>query len=227
MKQQRLPLLQRNKETFLKDYFQNKFKKPVILILTDNSTSMISVKETPDTISLRLHRIFLNANDEVLEEIVRFIKGKGAKRPAIKAFIRKSKHLLKDSPPRTVTINPKGKIYNLSDIFNSLNREYFGDSVSSAITWGKKSPRYAVRKKTLGSYQKKTNTIRINQSLDRRRIPRYFIEYIVYHEMLHAIIDAVVKNGRRVVHSKEFKEREREYKNYDKAMEWEKKIFRI
>lgn len=214
-----------NKETFLKNYFQNKFKKPIILTLTDNSTSMISFREKQDTISVRLHHIFLNANDEVLEEIVRFILGKGGKTPAIKLFIRKNRNFLKASPPRTITINPKGKIYNLRDILNSLNREYFADSVSSVITWGKKSPRYAVRKRTLGSYQKKTNIIRINPILDRKKVPRYVIEFIVYHEMLHVVIDPVVKNGRRVIHSKDFKKREREYKHYHKAMEWEKRIF--
>jgi predicted metal-dependent hydrolase len=94
------------------------------------------------------------------------------------------------------------------------------------ITWGRRSPRYAVKKRTLGNYQKKTNTIRINPILDNRKVPRYVIKYIVYHEMLHAVIDAVVKNGRRRIHSKEFKNRERKYRNYHQAIEWEKRNFR-
>ena len=149
---------------------------------------------------------------------------KGGTRPAIKAFIRNNKSCLKDSPPRTVTINPQGRFYNLTDIFNALNRDYFDDRVAASITWGKRSSRYAVRKRTLGSYQKKTNTIRINPILDRRKVPRYVIEFVVYHEMLHAVIDTVVKNGRRSIHSKEFNNREHEYRNYDKAIEWEKRV---
>jgi predicted metal-dependent hydrolase len=78
----------------------------------------------------------------------------------------------------------------------------------------------------LGSYQKKTNTIRINPILDRRKVPRYVVAFVVYHEMLHAAIDTVVKNGRRSIHSQEFKDREHEYSNYDKATEWEKRVFR-
>ena len=227
MKQLALPLSQADKDLYLKDYMQKALNKPILLTFTDNSTSMISVREKEDTISVRLHHIFLNADNEVLDEILRFIKKKGGKTPAVKAFIRKNRGCLKDSPSRAVTINPNGRFYNLTDIFNSLNREYFGGRVAALITWGKRSPRYAVRKRTLGSYQRKTNTIRINPILDRKKVPRYVIEFIVYHEMLHAAIDPVVKNGRRAIHSKEFKNREREYRYYDKAIEWEKRVFKF
>ena len=226
MNQQRLPFVLENDAAYLKKYFQKSFDKPVMLILTDNATSMISVRRKHDTISLRLHRIFLNADERVLDEVTQFIKGKGGKTPAIKSFIRNHKSCLKDSTPRTVTINPQGRFYDLKDIFNALNREYFDDRVASSITWGKRSSRYAVRKRTLGSYQNKTNTIRINPILDRRKVPRYVVAYVVYHEMLHAVIGTVVKNGRRSIHSLEFKRREHEYRNYNKAIEWEKRVFR-
>ena len=227
MKQGALPFVLQNDETYLKSYFHKRFNKPVILILTDNATSMISVRKKYDAVSLRLHRIFLKADERVLHEVAAFIKGKGGTRPAIKAFIRNNKSCLKDSPPRTVTINSHGRFYNLTDIFNELNRDYFDDRVTASITWGKRSSRYAVRKRTLGSYQKKTSTIRINPILDRRKVPRYVIEFVVYHEMLHTVIDTAVKNGRRSIHSKEFNSREHEYRNYDKAIEWEKRVLEM
>ena len=226
MKQQALPLLLKKKEAHLRGYIQDKFNKPIMLILTDNSTSMISVREKHKSISLRLHRIFLNADRDVLDEVFKFIVKKGGKTPTIKEFIEKNKTYLKSRPPRKVTINPKGRTYNLASIFDSLNRAYFNNNVSALITWGKRSPKYSVRKRTLGSYRKKTNIIRINPILDRRKVPRYVVEYVVYHEMLHVIIDTTVKNGRRSIHSKEFKNREYEYRNYHKAIEWEKKTFK-
>jgi len=226
MNQPAVPFVLQNDVTYLKKYFQKCFNKPIILILTDNATSMISVRGKQDAISVRLHRIFLKADTRVLDEVVRFIKKTGGKTPAIKAFIRNNKSCLKDSPPRTIAINPHGRFYNLQDIFNSLNRDYFDDRITALITWGKRSPRYAVRKRTLGSYQKKTNTIRINPILDRRKVPRYGIAFVVYHEMLHADIGTAVKNGRRSIHSQEFKNREHAYRNYDKAVEWEKRVFR-
>jgi len=226
MKQLALPFLLEHDETYLENYFQKEVNKPVLLALTDNSTSMISVREKQGGISVRLHRIFLKADNEVLDEVVSFIKKKRGKTPVIKQFIRQNQNFLKERKTRTITINPNGKLYNLTDIFNSLNSEYFNNSLSVVITWGRRSPRYAVKKRTLGNYQKKTNTIRVNPILDSRKVPRYVIEYIVYHEMLHAVIDAVVKNGRRRIHSKEFKNRERKYRNYHQAIEWEKRNFR-
>jgi predicted metal-dependent hydrolase len=226
MKQMALSFLLEHDERDLEKYFQKEVNKPVLLTLTDNSTSMISVREKQDDISVRLHRIFLKADNEVLNEIVSFIKKKCGHTPAIKQFIRQNQSFLKEGKPRKITINPNGKLYNLTNIFNSLNSEYFNNSLSVLITWGKRSPQYAVKKRTLGNYQKKTNTIRINPMLDSRKVPRYVIEFIVYHEMLHAVIDTVLKNGRRSIHSKEFKNRESKYKNYHKAIEWEKKKFR-
>jgi predicted metal-dependent hydrolase len=226
MKQPALPFLLEHDETNLKNYFQKDINKPVLLTLTDNSTSMISVREKEDSISVRIHRIFLKADNEVLDEVIIFIKKKRGRTPAIKQFIRQNQTFLKEREPRTVTINPNGNFYNLIDIFNALNSEYFSNSLSVLITWGKRSPRHAVKKRTLGNYQIKTNTIRINPLLDSRQVPRYVVEFIAYHEMLHAVIVTVMKNGRRSIHSKEFKNRERKFKNYHKAIEWENKTFK-
>jgi len=68
--------------------------------------------------------------------------------------------------------------------------------------------------------------IMINPILDNKKVPRYVLEFIVYHEMLHAAIDMELQNGRRRIHSKEFKKRERMYKYYHKAVAWEKQKLR-
>ena len=65
--------------------------------------------------------------------------------------------------------------------------------------------------------------IRINPQLDAKKVPSYYMEFLVYHEMLHADIGIKNKNNRRIVHSGEFKKREKEFKQYEKAIEWEKK----
>ena len=111
-----------------------------------------------------------------------------------------------------------GRFYKLLDIYSSLNNDYFNGMVSAAITWGVKRGKRAVRKRTLGSYCRNGKIIRINPVLDSIKVPRYYIEYIVYHEMLHADMDA--EAGR--VHSKEFKRRERLFEHYKKALAWEK-----
>lgn len=209
-------------EGSIRDCLVRQSGRQISLTLTDNSTSMISVKSFGNTVSVRLHRMFLGAGDDVISEIAQFIRKRNGKTPLIRDFIRQNNGCLKKKPVRKTNINAQGKYYNLFDIYRSINEAYFGGAVSAFITWGTKSPRYAVRKRTLGSYSSHANIIRINPVLDRKRNPRYFIEFVVYHEMLHADMATETKNGRRSVHSKEFKRREKLFKHYDKAVAWEK-----
>lgn len=207
----------------LRDYFQRISGRPVTLAVTDNSASMVSVRETGKTLAVRLHRMFLDAGDEVIGEIAAFVvRGKGAT-PLLRRFLRENRHMIRRCAPRKTSLRTEGRHHHLGEIFRSLNREYFGGRISGAITWGTRNPSHAVRKRTLGSYSRHGNVIRINPVLDRRNIPRYFVEFVVYHEMLHAGMDRVEKNGRRRVHSREFKERERLFGQYQKAVAWEKR----
>ena len=220
---EQLALNFRDNETYLKKIFEKTTGRGIALTITDNSTSMLSVKSKGETLYVRLNRIFLEAGTEVVSEVAEFIKKKRGKTPLISGFIRERREHLKKKTPRRLNLKATGKYYDLLNIFESINRAYFEGSVSSTIAWGKESPRYAVRKRTLGSYSSHTNAIRINSVLDNPRVPRFYIEFIVYHEMLHAFIGVKSKNGRRSIHSKEFREGEKVFKDYEKAMAWEKR----
>ena len=88
MKQQTVPLLPKYDEFHLKKYMQKALHKTVFLTITDNSTSMISVREKPDAFVLRLHRIFLNADQEVLDDIVMFVRKKGGTTQTVKHLFK-------------------------------------------------------------------------------------------------------------------------------------------
>lgn len=222
MKDAQLKLNFSHDEGFVADYFRNSACSPVSLALTDNSTSILSVRRKEGTVHVRLHRMLLNADMDMLEEIAEFIKrGKGGT-PLLRKFISEHSGCLKKSPPKKIKMETNGRRYNLMQIYESLNRDYFEGRVSACITWGAKYHGRAQRKRTLGSYSSHTNTIRINSLLDRKTVPCYFIEFIVYHEMLHADMGIEKKNGRNVMHSREFRRRERLFKDYPKAVAWEK-----
>lgn len=226
MKQLIVPLPPTFDEQSLREYFQRITTKPVSLTLTSNTVSMLSVREKESGISIRLHRMFLNARTDVLDEVGEFIKRKKRPIPKVREFIHQYKACLDERKPRSIRIKTRGRCYNLLDIFESLNREYFSNRLSPVITWGTKSPRYAVRKRRLGSYQRDTDTIRINPLLDSGNVPRYFIEFIVYHEMLHATVAIETGSRRQRIHSKEFKRRERLFKYYEQAFQWEHRQWR-
>jgi predicted metal-dependent hydrolase len=121
-----------------------------------------------------------------------------------------------------VPIKPRGEVHQLQEIFEELNERFFRNRVRATITYAQ-VPRVTQPRKSikLGSYSSESKVIRIHPALDQPWVPSYFIEWIVYHEMLHHQIPAVVRDGSRCVHTPEFYERERRYPLYEKAKRWE------
>jgi len=210
-------------EISLKEYIQKSSRKDISLVITDNSTSMLSLRPEGNTVALRLHRMFLSACNDVLDEIASYLNDTGRKTPLVRNFINNNLHRLRERPVRRITHRTKGKHFDLHDIYRRINHEYFKGTVSASISWGSKGPKRLARHRTLGSYSSNGHVIRINPILDSQRVPRYFIEFIVYHEMLHADMGIEMNTGRRSVHSKEFRIREKKFADYERAIEWEKK----
>jgi predicted SprT family Zn-dependent metalloprotease len=205
----------------LQDFFEKVTGKSLTLTMTDNSSTMISFKKRGTKISLRLHKMFYHADMEVLKEVAQFIMDKKKKTPLIAEFISQNKDKIKEPPIQKVILVSQGRNYNLRKIFDALNRQYFNSTIKTSITWGRQGKRTGARKVTLGSYHREKNMIRINPLLDRRVVPLFFVEFIVYHEMLHADMGIGKKAGRRVIHSPEFRKREKLFKYYHEAMVWE------
>jgi hypothetical protein len=211
-----------NTESSLKDYLEERLQRSITLVLTENSTAMLSARVRHGVLSIRLHRMFLSADNRVIDEIVSFLKNRRGRLACFRSFVRCNREQLDKKPPKRILLRARGKFHDLSELFREINEEYFSGMVEAAITWGTRSPRHSVRKRTLGSYSGRTNTIRINPVLDRKTIPRYFVAFVVYHEMLHAAMGTPITGARRSIHSREFRKRERLFKNYDRAMAWER-----
>jgi len=193
----------------------------VSLVLTENSTSILSARVRDGIMHVRLHRMFLNADNHVIGEIIVFLKNRKGDMTHFRSFVRNNKEQLNKRPPKKVSVKTLGRFYDLHELFDEINKEYFGGMIKAAITWGAKSSRYAVRKRTLGSYSGRSDLIRINPVLDKKSVPRYFIAFVVYHEMLHAALGISRQGGRRKLHSREFKKRERLFGEYERAVAWE------
>jgi hypothetical protein len=63
--------------------------------------------------------------------------------------------------------------------------------------------------------------IRVHPALDRAWVPRYFVSYIIYHEMIHHVVPAVSVGGKKVLHPPAFEQRERMFRDFDRALAWE------
>lgn len=108
---------------------------------------------------------------------------------------------------------PSGRHYDLEEIFNALNREFFQEKLRiSQIGW---SARAATT--ILGHHDPAHETIVINRVLDSPKVPRGVVESVVYHEMLHIVFPIERDHHRRVIHSSRFREMERKFPGYTEA----------
>lgn len=125
-------------------------------------------------------------------------------------------------PPRMPTLT-EGSHYDLKDFYEKVNIEYFSGRLNLEITWFGNRHRVARSCRTLGLYSRHEKLIKIHQILDDEKFPEFFVSYVVFHEMLHHVCPPKRgRNGRRDIHHKEFKEREKKFLHYDLARKWEK-----
>jgi predicted metal-dependent hydrolase len=107
----------------------------------------------------------------------------------------------------------RGYHYHLEEIFDDLNRRFFhGLMGRPQLTWSRKQAR-----SSLGHYDPAHNAIVISRVFDHPRVPRYAVEYILFHEMLHLKHPVKVRGSRRCVHSREFHDEERLFPELERA----------
>src|SRR5438128_6912326 len=111
----------------------------------------------------------------------------------------------------------------LHAIFERLNERCFrGRLRGYKVMWGRRRRHRAKEYFIFGSIQEEDRVIRINPLLDQPFVPPWFLRYILYHEMLHAVVpDEIRANGQRCVHTEKFYERERKFPRYRSARKWE------
>jgi hypothetical protein len=207
------------------------------LTLTDNRRTILTVKnQRPgEPISLRIHRSFADAPEPVLRAVADFVESRKGSDRAREALAVIRDHFTRHraaapvQPHRRPPLDPLGGTLDLRVLRDELNRDFFRGQLKVDITWGKGGGTVShrcrgrrARKSTiqLGSYSYEDNLIRVHRALDQGRVPRYVVEAVVYHELLHAALPPVFHQGRRYVHTPEFRRRERLYPLLDRAERW-------
>lgn len=214
-------------ETSLVEALRPHVALPIELILTDNSSSMVSYRRIPGLgLRLRLHRMFLGAPPHIVRALGRWLDRpeRRADGHLLDQYIRAHRHLLREPLRTSIRPRTRGRCYDLADLFEEVNREHFGGGVTAVITWGRrhgsKRKRRSIR---FGSYSARTNTIRIHPALDSPRVPAFFVRFIMFHEMLHARLGISEDNsGRQRIHTAEFKRLEQAFPDYAAATAWQK-----
>ena len=124
---------------------------------------------------------------------------------------------------RQLQFRHEGRYFDLRAIFEKINARYFKNALRNyTITWGRRRKQPPKEYFVFGTIQEEDRIIRIHPLLDAPFVPTWFMEYVVYHEMLHSMVpDEVDDNGRRRVHTDEFNRKEKKFRFYRRARKWE------
>ncbi len=199
--------------------------------LTDNRHTMISVRRlggSPPAFRVRLHRMFTEADPATVNALARYVT-RGDRRASshLGRFIDAHQDLVRESIRigRYVRLHPAGAVHQLGAVLDDLNARYFAGNVRAGITWGRHGgsrPVARLRTLKLGSYHPDDRVIRIHPVLDQPFVPRFFVQSVVFHEMLHEIHGMPIVQGRRSIHSPAFRADERRFEHHALAEAWER-----
>ena len=140
--------------------------KPLRVKINDNRSTMLSVKWEPDCTKVSMHRMFLEAPHNIMDDLTCYLKQeKRLISPKIKAFIEdniKKKEYGHSIDQQKLCI--QGNIYNLQKIYDELNQRYFKNNLDLFITWFGKLAQRNRSRVTFGLYHEPQRLIKIHSS---------------------------------------------------------------
>lgn len=196
---------------------------PEIQVTITNYNGLYKYKQNRQgTIELQLSEGFIQADDKILKAIINTaIRGNN---PQDKQLIRHFSSteaysdiileldLIADLDAET----PQGNYYDLEALFHPINQEYFaGEMVKPRLTWNK-----TLTHRKLGHYEPLRDRVVMSRTLDSHQVPQMVVELVLYHELLHKHHGAKLLNGKRMVHTPEFRRSERQFRHYQEAQQW-------
>lgn len=191
-------------------YLNEGARIPVGVTLTRNRVSMASVRFRDRRTDVRLHQAYLAAPDEIHKALRLYLRThRRTAWDVVAAFAQTIEMPARELTPTVRRLRSSGAIYDLNEIYRKVNAQYFSGRVKCVVGWGRQRPQGTRRRRSrsirFGSWAASTRTVRVHPLLDDVRVPRRFVEYIVFHEMLHAVVPSQRSGGRRYDHPAEFR----------------------
>ena len=174
---------------------------------------------------IRVSDLLEGAPDHVLHSIAHILLAKLYRKPVERSHsaryrryvashdVTAKARLVRQMRGRKHIRSARGHHYHLEEIFDDLNRRFFhGLMGRPQLTWSRNLAR-----SSLGHYDPAHNAIVISRVFDYPRVPRYAVEYILFHEMLHLKHPVELRGSRRCVHSREFRAEENLFPDVERA----------
>jgi predicted metal-dependent hydrolase len=181
---------------------------------------------------VRLSDLLEGAPEPVLRAIAHILLAKMYRKPITPSLaaryrkyvhgpeVRNKAHLVRQLRGRKRLASARGSFYDLDSIFESLNMRFFGGmQARPKMSWSQARARHL-----LGHYDPAHNAIIVSRIFDHPQVPRYAVEYIVYHEMLHLRHPVKLNGSRRCVHSAEFHAEEKLFPELEQAQRFIRRL---
>ena len=105
---------------------------------------------------------------------------------------------------RSFVARAEGSAWDMGDLFDQVNKRFFEGALERPMLgWTRRPLTY--RWGWYSSMVRPHGLIVLNVLLDDPRVPRFVLEGTMHHEMLHMVSGTKEVNGRRVVHTPEFR----------------------
>lgn len=209
--------------------FGKTLKKPEIKIEFYPYTGINSrVRLRADALHIKISDILIDAPLEIHETLAEILMRKLFRKKVPEALsanyrnyinqneIREKSVSVRRRRGRKILRGAQGEVYDLKQIFDFLNVLYFKNMIAKpSLTWSADKT-YRI----LGHHDATHETISISKSLDDEKVPRFVVEYVVYHEMLHIKHPTRYVGGRRFIHTPAFKKDEKLFAFFEEAEDW-------
>lgn len=190
-----------------------------------------SIRLREEAVYVRLSDLLRSAPRDVLEAIAAILLARVYRHRAPRELLqryreyahgngtRRKVHALRRKRARRTLGHFHGQHHDLGAMFDALNRAHFGKALSRPyIGWSAKPWRTQ-----LGAFDPALGQISVNCALDRPNVPAYVVAYVLYHEMLHQKHPMRFARCRLQSHSRKFREEEKRFQDYDRAVEFLKR----
>ncbi|MBU2488216.1 MAG: hypothetical protein KKA60_02380 [Proteobacteria bacterium] len=197
-----------------------------------NKSSVLSVKKTPGRgLEVRLQHAFRAADEKTLHALAAYIQdGDPDSGVCLDAFLKENQglfHLLvRKSSPRALEY--KGRHHNLAHLLAEVARVHGLCVEGIRIGWASVTKSSVKRSSIrLGSWSAVFRIVRVHPVLDSPAVPDFFVEYVIYHEVLHSLCPVRCREGRtRRIHTESFRKMERQFYRCLEAVEFERSFVR-
>jgi len=176
---------------------------------------------------VRISDLLAGAPAPVTEALAYILLGKLYRKPIARMYshryklylnrkdVRRQAQLVRQIRGRKFISGPQGECFNLDEVFERLNREHFNGLMGQPqLGWSRTRSR-----SMLGHFDPSHNAIIISRILDQKTVPALALDYVMFHEMLHLQHPVDHAGLRRRVHTREFRESEKQFPRLKEAKE--------